>query len=237
MQTLSDVWKEIDSCSSCEIEGNKLQHILGAGKTKNPNLMIVFINPTSRNISSRKGWEGLRFPFIGRKRPWDIFEKAGWIDKNLLQEINTNENNWSYRFTQKVLDYLEERKLYLTNIVKCAGSDARLPTISKIKSQLHLFQRELELVNPKVIVSFGLLPTKALLKEDIKMSELYRETIKSGRPRIYEAEINRKKYKVFPCYYPIGRGNPKKALEMLGYLNSYLSNQVNIEHLGSSSPI
>ncbi|MBI4163791.1 MAG: hypothetical protein HY512_02935 [Candidatus Aenigmarchaeota archaeon] len=225
MSTLEDVWKEIDSCSFCKSESNQLQHILGAGETKNPELMIVFINPTARNISSHRGWKGLRFPFIGRKRPWDIFEKAEWIDKNLLQEINTNENNWSYEFTQKVLDYLKDRKLYLTNIVKCTGSDARLPTISKINSQLHLFHKELELVNPKLIVSFGLLPTQALLKQDVKMSELYRETTKSRQPKFYDCTVNRKKYKVFPCYYPIGRGNPKRALDMIGYLNSYLSNQ------------
>ncbi|HLD57077.1 MAG TPA: uracil-DNA glycosylase family protein, partial [archaeon] len=225
MYTLEDVWKEIDNCSFCKSESNQLQHILGAGETKNPDLMIVFINPTSRNISSHRDWKGLRFPFIGRRRPWDIFEKVGWIDKDLLGEINQNKNAWSYGFAEKVLDYLKTRKLYITNIVKCTGQDAALPTVSKIKSQSHLFEKEVGLVNPKVIVAFGLLPTKALLKRDVKISDLYKETVRSRKPQFSEAKVGGKKYKVFPCYYPIGRGNPKKALEMIGYLNSYLSNQ------------
>src|SRR3989338_7273680 len=98
MYALSDIWKEIDNCASCKKDGNELQHILGGGKTKNPKIMVVFINPTMRNISSNKNWKGLRFPFIGRKSPWNIFEKIGWIDKNLLEEIKNNENKWSYDF-------------------------------------------------------------------------------------------------------------------------------------------
>ncbi len=216
---LDKLWQQIDSCKSCK---GDLQHILGAG-AENPDLMIVFINPTKRNISSDKDWTGHRFPFIGRKRPWDIFHKVGWIDNDLFDGINQNENNWSYEFTGKVLDSLKSRKLYLTNIVKCTGEDATLPTTSKINSQLHLFEKEVALVNPKVIISFGLLPTKALLKQDVKMSELYKEVLGSRKPKLYEIKINGKAYKVSPCYYPIGRGNPKQAVEMLEVLNYYIN--------------
>ncbi len=225
MHTLSDIWKEIDNCASCKEQENEFQHILGAGKIKNPKLMIVFINPTSRNISSNKDWKGLRFPFIGRRSPWNIFEKVGWIDQNLFEEIKSNENKWSYEFAKKVSLYLSKKGLYLTNIVKCTGKDATLPSISKIKSQSNLFELEIKIVNPEIIVSFGLLPTKSLLKSDVKMSKLYTDVIKY-KAQFYDIRIGNKTFKVFPCYYPIGRGNPKKAVEMLMDLNSYLSNQV-----------
>ncbi len=223
MQTLSDIWKEIDSCASCRKEGNELQHILGSGKTKNPRIMVVFINPTSRNISSNENWKGSRFPFIGRKSPWNIFQKIGWIDKKLFDEIKTNESKWSYEFTEKVNAYLSKKGLYLTNIVKCTGKDATLPSASKIKSQSELFEREIELVDPEIIVSFGLLPTKALLKKDVKMSRFYQDVM-SSKSTFHETKIGKKTFKVFPCYYPIGRGNPKQAMEMLTHLNSYLLN-------------
>lgn len=224
MPTLTAVWKEIDSCDFCKKECNELQHILGAGKIKNPKLMVVFINPTSRNISSDKEWKGLRFPFIGRKSPWNIFEKVGWIDQNLFQEIKNNENKWSYQFAEKVCSSLSKRGVYITNIVKCTGKDATLPSISKIKSQSSLFEQEIEAVNPQIIVSFGSLPTKALLKTDIKMSKFYKDVI-AHKTNFYDIKIKDKTFKVFPCYYPIGRGSPKKAVQMLMGLNSYLSNQ------------
>ena len=209
MEALENLWKETDSCKTCS---SNLQHVLGAGARK--GLMIVFINPTARNMSSNPSWRGPRFPFIGRKRPWDIFEKIGWIDKSLLEEINKKENKWTYQFAEKVESYLKKRELYLTNIIKCTGKDATLPKISEIKSQLHIFEKEVELVDPKIIVSFGSLTTKAILKRDIKMSDLYK------KPEFFDVEIKKKKYKVFPCLYPIGRGNPKQAIEMLAYLNS-----------------
>ncbi len=221
---LDRIWDRVDSCKSCRQKGNRLQHILGSGAL-NPKLMIVFINPTARNMSSQSVWKGPRFPFIGRKRPWDIFEKVGWIDTNLLAEINERENNWSYDFANKVNSALIKNRLYITNIIKCTSEDATLPKMSDIKSQMHLFEKEIIAVNPEMIVSFGSLPTNALLKEEIKVSELYEKTMEKGKPKFFKVKLD-KVYNVFPCYYPIGRGNPTKAVEMLGYLNSYLLSKV-----------
>ena len=64
---LEELYQTFDACPLCVKEHNKLQHILGVGKTKNPNWMFVLINPTYRNISSAPNYKGPRFPFIGVK--------------------------------------------------------------------------------------------------------------------------------------------------------------------------
>lgn len=188
--------------------------ILGNGKTYKPKIMFVFINPTIRNISSSKTWVGPRFPFIGTKQVWRIFCKAGLFDERLLNHINEN-STWSINFTNRVLDYLKNREFYLTNIVKWTGSDARLPESKKIKLFLPVLENEIELVKPEYIVTFGLIPFENLTRTKIKLSRYYETVMKKRELEPISIQINNFKTKVIPCYFPIGRGNPKRAIELL----------------------
>jgi hypothetical protein len=64
---LSELWRYVNEINKRNFPKTKLRPILGGGKTDRPNIMLVFINPTARNISSDKGWLGPVFPFVGTK--------------------------------------------------------------------------------------------------------------------------------------------------------------------------
>jgi uracil-DNA glycosylase family 4 len=214
INSLDDLWDHVNETTRKNFPGNRLMPILGGGKERNPRFMIVFINPTFRNISSDRNWEGPRFPFIGRKRPWIEFHEAGFFDESLLDYIRKNPR-WSVGFTNMVLEFLRDNGLYLTNIVKNTSGNADLPKADQINLYLPFFRREIELVNPDYIIAFGLIPINALLNEKIRLSDYYDDFKRTGELNPYDIEINSKKFKVIPCYYPIGRGNPERAIEIL----------------------
>ena len=222
IQSLSALWEHVNTITKQHYPDNRLMPILGGGKEHNPKFMIVFINPTARNISSNPSWNGPRFPFIGRKRPWVEFSKAGLFDETLLEEVKNNENAWSLDFTEKVRKHLEEQEIFVTNIVKNTGEKADLPKADQINLYTELFKKEIEIVNPQYIIAFGLIPIKALLKENLKLSDYYTAVKDKGAIITYDLPINGKNYKVIPCYYPIGRGNPHLAVELLRLIKETL---------------
>lgn len=188
--------------------------ILGNGKSFKPKIMFIFINPTARNISSDKSWQGPRFPFIGTKQVWRVFHRAGMFDDELMKAIN-NSSIWSVEFTNKVLMFLQERGFYITNIVKWTGHDATLPDSEKINLFLPVLKKEIELVQPEHIVTFGMIPYERLTNQKIKLKDYYSGNIKNNNLKTFETEVNSIKTKVIPCYFPVGRGEPKKAVEIL----------------------
>jgi len=218
-QTLEELWNIVDELNQKYFPENSLKPILGNGKTFRPKVMFVFINPTHANISSGQKWQGPRFPFIGTKPVWRIFHRAGMFDDELIKEIN-NSKSWSLEFTDKVLNFLKSKSFYFTNIVKWTGFDATLPDSKKIKLFLPILEREIEIVQPKYIVTFGLIPFENMTNQKIKLIDYYSEVMKSQKLRFFDMEYNGFKTKVIPCYFPVGRGNPKKAVEILRLIDS-----------------
>jgi DNA polymerase len=211
---LEQLWSYVNEVNEKHFPENNLMPILGNGKTDRPKVMFVFINPTIRNISSDRSWKGPRFPFIGTKQVWRVFHKAGLFDGGLLDEINTN-SSWSIDFTNKVLQHLKGREFYFTNIVKWTGHDAALPEKEKIKLFLPLLKKEIEIVKPLYIVAFGLIPFENISGRKIKLSGYYKAVIKDQKLKAYSLRVNAFETKIIPCYFPIGRGNPKAAVGLL----------------------
>lgn len=209
----------MENLNSTKFPGNKLMPIVGNGKMNRPKIMFVFINPTARNISSSEGWSGPRFPFVGTKQVWRIFYRAGLFDEGLIDRINKS-TVWTVDFSNEILEFLKSREFYLTNIVKWTGKDAALPDSRKVKLFLPILEKEIELVKPLYIVAFGLIPFENLTKNKIRLSNYYDEAIKSEKLNTYPIKINHFKAKVIPCYFPIGRGNPKRAVELLRLVNN-----------------
>ena len=216
-QTLEDLWKIVTETNKKYFPDNNLMPVLGGGKTNKPKIMFVLINPTKLNISSDPGWQGPRFPFIGRKHHWNVLYKAGLFDKDLIAHMNTEP--WSVAFAHKVLHFLEKKEFYLTNIVKWTGHDATLPDAQKIKLFLPLLKKEIEIVKPRYIVAFGLIPFQALVQQKIRLSDYYEESMKIKQLKTYSLKVGTEEIQVIPCYFPVGRGNPKKAIELLKLTN------------------
>ena len=214
INSLDQLWQHVHELNKQNFPNNKLMPIVGNGKTLKPKVMFVFINPTKRNISSDKNWKGLRFPFIGTKQIWRIFHRSGLFDDELMHEIN-NSSIWSVEFTNKVLNFLQKQEFYITNIVKWTGEDATLPDSEKINLFLPTLEKEIEIVQPEYIVTFGLIPFERLTKQKIKLKDYYSEVINSKKLKFYLFKSS----KIIPCYFPVGRGDPKKAVEILKLVN------------------
>src|SRR3989344_3539313 len=167
-QTLDKLWDVVEDLNHKHFPENSLKPILGNGKTFRPKVMFVFINPTHANISSDKNWQGPRFPFIGTKPIWRILHRAGMFDDELIEKIN-NSKYWSLEFTNIVLNFLKSKSFYFTNIVKWTGYDATLPNSEKIKLFLPILEREIQIVQPRYIVTFGHIPFENMAHRKIKL--------------------------------------------------------------------
>ena len=215
---LNNLWKEIIKLNKDNFPDNELMPIFGNGKINKPKFMFIFINPTIRNTSSNKLWNGPRFPFIGTKQIWRIFYKSGLFSDELIKKIEKN-SDWSLELAKEVLDFLKNNSFYFTNIVKWTGYDSKLPDSKKIKLFLPILENEIGIIRPKFIVTFGLIPFEKLTKQKINLNNYYIKVMKNKELEFYEIVINSKRYKVIPCYFPTGRGNPKKAIDILKLLS------------------
>ncbi|MEK7595094.1 MAG: uracil-DNA glycosylase family protein [Patescibacteria group bacterium] len=216
---LEDLWVYTKALQLKNFPNSTLEPILGGGRLSRPKFMFVFINPTYKNISSDPSWVGKRRPWTGTKYIWRIFNKAGHFDNSLLQEIEKTKI-WSVDFADKVYSHLSARGFYFTNIVKWTGENADLPDSQKVRLFLPLLKKELEIVKPSYIVTFGLIPFKALTGLDIKLRDYFDASIKLRLLETFNTNLVGDNFKIIPCYFPVGRGDPKRAVELLRLLPS-----------------
>lgn len=83
--------------------------------------------------------------------------------------------------------------VYLTNVIKCKGDKS--PDDEDIETCYQYLETEIALLNPKIIVSLGLSPTRVLLKklndENLAMTKL--------RGKVFDWEGN---IKLIPVFHP-----------------------------------
>ena len=194
--------------------GDKSLHsIYFGGKKENPSICFVFMNPTAGNIAAEKDWDGPRYPWLGTKNIWKLFNKLELLDDNILEEIESKKKlDWTKEFSEKVYKNIENHDIYITNLAKCTQIDARPLKDDYYKAYLKLFMKEMSIVKPKRIVLFGNQVSSIILNKKISVGECRKE--------YFEKEIGSKTYKVFPVYYPVGNGrfNIDKAIEDLKYI-------------------
>lgn len=217
ISNLEDLWNYTNTLHKTHYPESTLEPIMAGGKLYKPKYMFVFINPTYRNISSESSWQGKRRPWTGTKYIWKIFNNAGHFDSELLNEIQ-DKKEWDIAFADKVYKHLEDKSFYFTNIVKWTGENADLPDAKKTKVFIPILLREIELVQPEYIVTFGLIPFNALVETKVKLGEYYDEVIAKQGLKYFPLTINGTGYNVTPCYFPVGRGNPKRATRLLSML-------------------
>ncbi len=204
------------------IEYDKLQQKYGAkeldsiyngGCEENPDICFVFMNPTGRNIASSKEWRGLKSPWIGTKNIWNLFYKLGLTDATIFNQIrNIKGKEWTEDFANQVYNDVIKHKYFITNLGKCTQVDARELPDSVYQKYLNLLEKEIEIINPKVVILFGNQVSSIVLNEKISVSQC--------RKKVFEKEINSKKYKFYPVYYPVGNGsfNVDKSIEDINWI-------------------
>lgn len=191
----------------------ELDSIYNGGCENNPDICFVFMNPTGKNIASDKSWKGRKSPWLGTKNIWKLFYQVGLLSKdifNLIQEKKPKD--WDYQFCDLVYDEVKRNKIFITNLGKCTQIDARPLTDDVLKQYLNLLFKEVNLIKPKVIVTFGNQVSSIVLNKKISVSE--------NRKISHELKIENDIYKVFPVYYPVGNGifNIDKSIEDIKWI-------------------
>lgn len=190
-----------------------LDSIYNGGCEDNPDICFVFMNPTGRNIASKKEWLGRKAPWIGTKNIWKLFYDVGLVDDNIYEEIRSKKpEDWDYEFADKVYEMVTNKKVFITNLGKCTQIDARPLSDEVLKKYLKLLYKEFEIIKPRVIITFGNQVSSIVLNKKISVSE--------NRKVCHELVINKKKYKVYAVYYPVGNGifNIDKSIEDIKWI-------------------
>ncbi|KKQ24006.1 hypothetical protein A2108_00610 [Candidatus Wolfebacteria bacterium GWA1_42_9] len=181
--------------------GDSLEPIHGAGCVKNPKVMFIFMNPTAKNVSAHSSWKGLRAPWLGTKNVWKLFYKLGVIsEENFRKTQLLKPAEWTPVFSKRIYLEIQKNKVYVTNLAKCTQPDAR-PLHGKIfRDYRDVMLREILLINPKKIITFGNQVSSILLGKPVKVGNYDKKS--SGEL----LRINDKKFFVYPTYYPVGQG-------------------------------
>ena len=135
------------------------------------------------------------------------------IDKNIYKKIKSIKGSeWTPAFAKEVYADIEKRKIYITNLAKCTQIDARVLNDKVFKEYLPLFEEEIKLVNPKIIILFGNQVSSIFLNTKISVSQ--------SRKKEYQKQIGSTIYKCYSVFYPVGNGrfNIDKSIEDIKYI-------------------
>ncbi|MFN0117648.1 MAG: uracil-DNA glycosylase family protein [Elusimicrobiota bacterium] len=162
----------IGDCHLCPLGDTRIKLVFGVG---NPQTDVMFVGEGPGFEEDRKGE-----PFVG---------KAGQLLDKIIGAIN-----------------LDRTKVYIANVVKChpmkdstqpenRGND-RPPTIEEMEKCLPFLFRQIEIIQPKIIVTLGSVATKALLDRSGGITAL--------RGKIYDVQLGENKFrtKILPTFHP-----------------------------------
>ncbi len=209
---IEDLKKEYDKLQ-LEYGAKELDPIYNGGCENNPDICFVFMNPTGKNVASLKTWTGRKSPWIGTKNIWKLFKEVGLLSENTYKDIQSKKpKDWDYEFSDYVYEELTNNKIFITNLGKCTQIDARPLSDEVLKKYLELLFKEIDIIRPKVIITFGNQVSSIILNKKISVSE--------NRKVCHELVVGKNKYKVYPVYYPVGNGifNINKSIEDIKWI-------------------
>ena len=186
----------------------ELNSVYGCGEKNNPQIALVFMNPTKRNIATDKTWKGIKAQWLGTKQIWEFLTKCGLFDEKINEEIKTKKpKDWNPEFCERVYDEVKNQGLWITNLAKCSQDDARPLSDEVFLKYKDLLYRELEIVKPQKIFFFGNQVSSLMLGEKI--------TVSTARKKKFELDINGETFECYSVFYPVGNGrfNQHKAIE------------------------
>ena len=209
---IEDLKKEYDKLQ-LKYGSKELDSIYNGGCENNPNICFVFMNPTGRNVASLKTWTGRKSPWIGTKNIWKLFKEVGLLSEETYKDIQAKKpKEWDYEFSDYVYEELTNNKIFITNLGKCTQINARPLSDEVLKKYLDLLFKEIDIIKPKVFITFGNQVSSIILNKKISVSE--------NRNVCHELVVGKKKYKVYPVYYPVGNGifNIDKSIEDIKWI-------------------
>jgi len=163
-----------------ELRGQSKVGTLSALCQQNSECQRCALGPTRNQFVFGSGHDGSSLMFVGEGPGADedrlglpFVGKAGKLLDRMIDVIG-----------------LDREDVYVTNVVKCRPPNNRNPTSDEIAHCMGILERQIELVNPKLIVTLGNVPTQALLP---------------GSPGITKSRGSLKKYRdwnILPTFHP-----------------------------------
>ena len=191
----------------------ELDSIYNGGCEENPDICFVFMNPTGKNIASLKTWHGRKSPWLGTKNIWKLFYHVNLLSEESYNKIlEMKPKDWDYDFCDYIYDEINNNKVFITNLGKCTQVDARPLKNEVLAKYLDLLFKEIDIIKPKVIITFGNQVSSIILNKKVSVSET--------RKQSHELVVNNNTYKVYPVYYPVGNGifNIDKSIEDINWI-------------------
>ena len=208
---LTQLFPEIDKLHD-KHGSSEYTPVYGAGQISNPDICLMFMNPTARNTSTDPHWDGIRAPWIGTKSVWKMLYDLGlFTDTEIFSQTqNLKPEQWSPEFSTKLYQEVANEGIYITNIAECTQEDARHIKNSVYREFLPTTLEELRLLRPKATILFGNQVSSIIFGKQISVSN-YAGTQHELLP-LQQIDI-----KVFPTYYPVGQGrrNMPKAKDRI----------------------
>ena len=195
---IDDLKKEYDKMQM-KYGAKELDSIYNGGCEENPDICFVFMNPTGKNIASYKSWK--------------LFYHVHLLNEDTFSKIQKKKpKDWNYEFCDDVYKEITDNRIFITNLGKCTQIDARPLSDDVLKKYLALLFKEIDIIRPKVIITFGNQVSSIVLNKKISVSE--------NRKICYKIKINEKIYNVYPVYYPVGNGifNMDKSIEDINWI-------------------
>lgn len=147
------------------------------------------------------------------KNIWDLFYQLELLDEDIYGRIRKIKGReWTEEFAEEVYCNHQKHKYFITNLGKCTQVDARVLPDSVYKEYLSLLEKEIEIINPKVVILFGKQVSSIVLNEKISVSQC--------RKKAFQKNINGKIYHCYPVFYPVGNGrfNQDKSIKDILYI-------------------
>ena len=185
----------------------ELNAVYGYGEECNPQVALVFMNPTKRNIATDKSWKGLRAQWLGTKQIWEFLTRCKLFSEEIFKEIKTKKpKDWTPEFCNYVYNEVKKQGLWITNLAKCSQDDARPLPDSVFLKYKDLLKEELRIINPKKIFFFGNQVSSIMLDQAISVS--------ATRQKKFILDIEGSKIDSYAIFYPVGNGrfNQEKSV-------------------------
>ncbi len=170
--SLEELAKKIHECRACPLGAQRIQAVPGYGSAK-AEVMFIGEGPGFKEDHEGK-------PFIGR---------SGQLLDKIMESIG-----------------LSRETVYIANIVKCHpmknpadpeshGND-RPPTAEEMEACRGWLEAQIRAIKPKVIVTLGAVPAKALLGDLTPITKI------RGQWRTYEPGAGLPAIKLLPTFHP-----------------------------------
>lgn len=133
---------EIGDCVRCKLSKNRNSIVFGEG---NPGAKIMFIGEGPGREEDMQGR-----PFVG---------EAGTLLTKLIEKMSLHDA------------FLKRKDVYIANIVKCRPPMNRDPEEDEVASCRGFIERQIEIIQPEVIITLGRIALQTLLRrQELKIT-------------------------------------------------------------------